>query len=256
MPVVQLDASIVSLHFYIEQREIFERLVQYESNLDLVVLPGISRTGTSVIFQCLYDSGFNESRPMKLYGNPPTEHGIWRIANWHVSKYLGARAFMPGSEKDLHHADILVGDITDRPLNKDIKKEMDDFVGILVWQELRLLKEPMCVYALETWIDNYQCFKNAKYIWTRRDYTETAKSLVRLKVPQGQYRGVLTVRNAEKICIEHDKLLKKAMKKVNHIEVWHHDLINKPDKTFNRISEFVGTKVKTDAFDRGKIWRK
>ena len=249
--------SLINEYFYVEQKKIIENFCGREDTLDLIILPGISRTGTSVLFQCLNSMRvFLPRMPILLLGTPPTEHHLFRVANWMVSKYLGVESLNPGSNPDKGMSDILIGELTNKPLDKNIKQEMDDFIGMLKWQRPRILKEPMCMYALQTWIDNYKCFKNAKYIWTRRDPLSQAKSMVRLKVPQPgtMHRGTLTVNRAKEIGITHDKILSKIMPQVNHIEVWLEDLLNDTNNTFNMISEFLGIRLNRGAFDRKKVY--
>jgi len=251
--------SYMNEAFYYEQKKIINHFHGNDDTLDLIVLPGISRTGTSVLFQCLYSTPkFLPRVPIVLLGNPSTEHNLWRIANWTVSKYFGIESLVPGSNNDDGMAGILIGEPKSKPLDEDIRQEMEDFIGMLKWQCPKVIKEPMCMYALQSWIDNYKCFKNAKYIWTRRDSLSQAKSFVRMKlsIEGTPYRGILTVKSAEKIGILHDRILSKIMPQVNHIEVWLPDLLNDTDNTFNRISEFVGARVNRDAFDIGKVYGK
>jgi len=262
MDTWRIRSTHVGVYFWYELKHIIRDI---DHELDLTILPGIHRSGTSVIFQCLHATdGFQEENQLNLIGDPPTEHRLWRIANYRLAKYLGATVLMPGSVRDKYISDFLVGKVdNDKELKPDIKEEMDEMVGILKWQKLKLIKEPTCQLSLQTWINNYDCFKNAKYIWTRRNYREVAKSLVRLKVAdrlqdgkmiQTGYRGVLTVQRAEKLSRYWDSILEKIMPQVNHIEVWHHDLINDTKNTFDRISEFVGAEVNTEAFDLKKVW--
>lgn len=263
--IFKIDVSHVLVYFFGELRDIAKKELLNQKHLNLVVLPGTARTGTSVLHECLYATNtFREKNSLKLLGFPPTEHLYWRLVNFMLADYLDAKRFLDGV--DTRMADFHTGEFNpDKPLNEEIKQEMDDFIGIISWQKLRLLKEPNCQFALKSWIDNYECFQNAKYIWTRRDYLESAKSLVRLKVPDREnlsgdivpteYRGKLKVNTAVKLFKQWDGILAKTMPKVKHIEIWHHDLINKPDETFSRISEFLGVEVNTEPFDRGKVWK-
>ena len=266
MSTWKVKGSFVGVYFWYEHTRKLKELWKQNESLDLTILPGIHRSGTSVLFQCLHATdGFKERHPLSLLGDPPTEHRLWRIANYLLIKYLGGVALMPGSIRDENMGDLMMGQVDNsKELSKDIKKEMDDFVGVLVWQGAKLLKEPTCQLALQKWIDTYPCFKNAKYVWTRRNYRDVAKSLVRLKVPntlgvhgvvgRTGYRGILTVQKAEQLSKYWDSVLEKIMPQVNHIEVWHHDLVNDTKNTFDRISEFVGVEVNTEAFDRGKVY--
>ena len=178
------------------------------------------------------------------------------IANYVIGKYAGATPLLPRSDIDRRFMDILKGRLDDRPTHEHALREMSDCLGMLVYDEVRILKEPMCLFALPTWIEHHKCFRDAKYIWTRRDVKECAKSWVRLKMRYFEYRGILTVPLAMKLIKQHEALLQKTMTGVNHIVVWHHDLINDPDTTFKRISDFVGREVNTEPFDRGKVWKK
>ena len=255
-----VKSSNVALYLWSETRHLIKN-IKGESDLDLTILPGIHRSGTSVVFRCLHETeGFKEKHELSMIGDPPSELRLWRIANHVLTKYLGGTVLMPGTIWDTNMGDFLIGKVdNNKELHPGIKEEMDDLVGVLLWSEMKLLKEPTCQLSLQTWINNYECFKNAKYIWTRRDYRETAKSLVRLKVADRAngktgYRGVLTVPRAERLSRYWDSILEKVMPQVNHIEVWHHDLVNDTKNTFDRISEFIGKEVNTAPFDRGKVY--
>jgi len=252
---VKLQVSGSTLQFFLEMLKLTEDLEDQADDLDLIILPGVSRTGTSVLWQCL-DKTFKQGNKLTLAGRPPTEHFIWRVANYVVGKYAGATPLLPKSDIDLKLMDILKGQLHDKPTHEHAIREMSDCIGMLVYDEVKVLKEPMCLFALPTWIEYYKCFRDAKYIWTRRDPLECAKSWVRLKMRYFEYRGILTVKLAEKIIRQHEELLEKTMAGVNHIVVWHHDLINDSDKTFKIISDFVGKEVNTESFDRGKVWMK
>lgn len=266
---VVLKMTLSGAHFAQEMYDKIKELHEEQNKLDMVVLPGLARSGTSITYRCLdLTPGFKPKHELKLLGSKTqTEHATWRVVNYTVGKYFGAEALMPGSVWDKSFGDVLIGEREDKEITEDIRTEMDHMVGIFVWQDIKLLKEPMCVYTIPAWIDNYECFKNAKYIWNRRDIRQSAKSMVRLKVPDRMerhtfeigptgYRNVLTVKGAEKIYEVHEKILEDAMKKVNHIEVWHHDLINKPKETFARMSEFIGREIDTSPFNMGEVWTK
>ena len=122
--------SLINEYFYVEQKKIIENFCGREDTLDLIILPGISRTGTSVLFQCLNSMRvFLPRMPILLLGTPPTEHNLFRVANWMVSKYLGVESLNPGSNPDKGMSDILIGELTNKPLDKNIKQEMDDFIA-------------------------------------------------------------------------------------------------------------------------------
>ena len=262
MDTWQIRSTQIGIYFWYELKHLIKDI---DHELDLTILPGIHRSGTSILYQCLYNTdGFQEEHELSKIGDPPTENRLWRIVNHKVTKYLGGCYLMPDSDRAKLIGDFLIGRV-DNSIERDqnIKEEMDDIVGIFKWQKIKLLKEPTCQLALQYFINHYDCFKNAKYIWTRRKYREAAKSLVRLKVPDREiegkmiptgYRGVLTVSRAERLSKYWDSVLEKIMPQVNHIEVWHHDLVNDTKNTFDRISEFVGKEVNTKPFNRGKVW--
>lgn len=252
---IKMQVAGSTLQFFIEMLEMVNSLEEKANDLDLIILPGVSRTGTSVLWQCL-DKTFEQGNRLKLAGLPETEHFIWRVANYVIGKYAGATPLLPKSEIDLRLMDILTGPLHDKPTHEHALREMSDCLGMLVYDDVKILKEPMCLFALPTWIEHHKCFRNAKYIWTRRNRLECAKSWVRLKMRYEEYRTILTVPLAKKIIKQHEALLEKIMTGVNHIVVWHEDMINNPDKTFDRISEFVGKEVNTEPFDRGKVWTK
>ena len=235
-----------------------------KDELDLVVLPGLMRTGTTVMFQCIRGTeGFRETHTARLLGTPPSEHQSWRIPNYLIGKHLGARAVNPNSASDIGHADVLYGKeytISEKPLDDFLHSLMDEAMKVFTYQELRVLKEPMCQFALEAWIERYKSFRNAKYVWTRRDLLKTAKSLVRLKMSPFKgmkkgYRGIFGVKKALHTLRQGEAELERLMPKMNHIVVWHEDLITNPKKEFGRVAKFLGVpKLNTRAFDRGKVY--
>jgi len=240
------------------------RVADRKDELDLVVLPGLARTGTTILFQCIRGTnGFRELFSARLLGTPPSEHQSWRIVNYLIAKHLGAKALQPGTPHDIGHGDILYGTdfaITEKPLDEYLIALMEEAMKVFSYQKLKVVKDPMCQFALEAWINRYKSFKNAKYVWTRRNLMEAAKSLVRFKVPALKgvprgYRGLLTVKRALEIAEQQEAELERVMPMVNHIEVWHHDLVNNTKKTFAKISDFLGKEIDQDKFDRGKIWK-
>ena len=242
------------------------KVAHRKDELDLVILPGLMRTGTTVLFQSIRGTqGFRETHTARLLGTPPSEHQSFRIVNYLTSKFLGADCVLPGSWHDIRHGDLLFDrqfTIEEKPLDEFHLTLMDEAMKVFAYQELRVLKEPMGQFALEAWIDRYESFKRAKYIWTRRDTLDVAKSVIRLKVPDRDgkprgYRGKLTVCKALYIAEQLEAELERVMPMVNHIEVQHSELVENPDKVFGEIAEFLGVEeINRKFYDRKQVYGK
>lgn len=246
-------------------RKTLDAVDHRKDELDLVVIPGVMRSGTTVTFQAIHGvPKYIERYPAKLVGSPPSEHWSWRVANYAISKYLGAEPIIEGGRADQGNFDILwncPNTVDDKPLSEDITGLMDEAMRVFAWQEVKVLKEPMCQFALESWIKRYKSFANAKYIWNRRDLLEVAKSTVRLKYRKVArkilgYRGHLTVKKALKALRQHEAELERVMPTVNHIVVQHRDLINNHKAEFERMREFLGVELLvTRMFQENRIYR-
>jgi len=222
-----------------------------EGRSDMIIVAGWARTGTSIMFRCLQESGFYGGEQNQLAGFPQkTELIDFRICNFHIMYYMG---FKPLVTKDLKDQKIRVVDdlfaempTSDRTLPYGVKERMGALLNSIEKDGINLLKDPQSAFAISEWLKFDEMFANAKYIWCKRDPMETAKSFIRLKIPRfPDYRGVLTTRRALKTYELHDKIWEKTLHNLSHIEVYLEQLVMEPEATAERISKFIGVPFNT-----------
>ena len=217
----------------------------------MIVVAGWARTGTSIMFRCLQESGFYGGEPEQLTGTPyKTEHSQWRVCKFFMMYYLG---FKPIMTKDIAEQNMRVVDdfFVDTPeiprtLPSHVEEKMQQFLQRAKLDGINILKDPQSAFAMQEWLRFDEMFATAKYIWCRRDPLEAAKSMVRLKLPRiKQYRGVLTTRKALKTYELHDKIWEKTLNNLSHIQVQLEHLVMDPETEAERISEFIGVPFDT-----------
>jgi hypothetical protein len=218
---------------------------------NMIIVAGWARTGTSIVFRCLQESGLYGGEQSQLAGFPQkTELIDYRICNFHIMYYMG---FKPLITKDLKDQKIRVVDdfFSETPASKrtlpyGVKERMSALLYTIKRDGIQILKDPQLAFAIKEWLKFDEMFANAKYIWCRRDPLETAKSCIRLKIPRfPNYRGVLTTRRALKTYELHDKIWQETLSNLSHIEVHLEHLVLDPQAEGERISEFIGVPFDT-----------
>ena len=212
----------------------------------MIIVAGWARTGTTIMFQCLQESGFYGGEQKQLTGTPhKSEHSQWRVCNFFLMYYLGFQPIMTKdfTEQKLRVVDDFFTGLPDmhRKLPPHVWDKMRVCVNGIKKDRINILKDPQSAFAITEWIRFDEMFTNAKYIWCRRDPLEAAKSMVRLKLPRiKQYRGVLTTKKALKVYELHEAIWEKTLNNLLHIQVQLEHLVMEPETQAERISEFIG----------------
>jgi len=215
----------------------------------MIIVAGWARTGTSIMFRCLQESGFYGGEQKHLTGLPyKTEHNMFRVCNFLIMYYSG---FQSISVKKYKQQQLVDDFFVDTPKEKKIlpypvRQKMQQFLQRIESDGVNILKDPQSAFAMKEWLKFDEMFANAKYIWCRRNPLEAAKSFVRLKIPRiPQYRGVLTTRKAMKTYALHDNIWEETLHNLSYIQVDLEQLIMDTKTTAERISEFIGVPFDT-----------
>jgi len=224
----------------------------------MIIVAGWARTGTSVMVKCLEKSGFNLGPEKHLTGAQyKTENNQFRVCNFLIMYYMGFQSI----SKQRHEGQVFTDDFfidtpnNNRQLPFGVKQQMRRFVNYLKENKVEVLKDPQSAFAMKEWLKIDQIFRNAKFIWMKRNPMEAAKSFIRLKIPRiPQYRGVLTTRKALKTFQLHDKMWEELLKDKDHCVVWLEELLNFPDTVGYFLSEFLGRDFDNSLIDRSMTY--
>ena len=215
----------------------------------MIIVAGWCRSGTSIMFKSIVESGFSPGDASIL----TPESFSFRILIHEILIDIGVPGVVFTKKR--------IGELpkwTSEPLvatdkKGSIKPALDRVINL----KADVLKNPTVTFALPT-MQTMDYFKDAKYIWMRRDPWDAAKSLVRLKCQKkrvrSMYRGVLTTNMAYQLYLKNDRELQRIMPTLNHIEVQHKDFVNRDKKTFAAVSEFIGTRLNTHLINKKKTY--
>ncbi len=228
----------------------------------MIVVCGIGRTGTSVIMECLIKSGFN-SRDHKLFPlldledeeirQQILENRIWGLTNSEISVERGViRSFK------FHPQAIgtIMGLRKDNPISNETYSLMSKVIHYFETSNIDILKDPTGIYAYKRWIEYFDIFNDAKWIWTRRDSLTRAKSMVRHRIElygAKIFRGFTTKKNLE-VGRRYERELEQVLPTVNYIEIWLEDLLNKTKEMGDKLSEFIGRQIDMSPVNKKKVW--
>ena len=225
----------------------------------MIIVAGWARTGTSIMFRCLQESGFYGGEQRHLTGLPyKTEHNMYRVCNFLIMYYLGFQSISAKQYKKQTLVDDLFVDKPEeeKSLPHGVRRKMQQFLQLIESDGVNILKDPQSAFAMKEWLKFDEKFAHAKYIWCRRDPLEAAKSFVRLKIPRiPQYRGVLTTKKAMKTYALHDKIWEETLHDLSHIQVDLEQLIMETETTAERISEFIGVPFDTSLVTEKATYR-
>lgn len=192
----------------------------------MIIIIGYARTGTSILFKSLEAAGFNGGP--NLYGHK------------HLTQDRHLKFLLDNTRDDLRE----YGGVSLR-----LARQIGHFFsGYCDAEGIDLIKSPILWETMRVWYDFCPDFKKAKFIWTRREKLQTAKSIVRVHRKFG-WENKMTVRKHERVIANHVKIVGHFMETLNHIVVHLEDMVNIPARTFREISEFVGREVKPDLID-------
>lgn len=222
----------------------------------MIVVAGFSRTGTSVIFECLKRSGFYPGEEKDLFGHK------------YLSQYLPFQELnraliniIVTNRRYLSHADILNAVVAHKKekIEKTLEQAVKNVLNKIVDEKIEIIKDPYLGLIVNVWYTCSPLFREAKYIWLKRDAMEIAKSLVRMQ----KFHGMpiilkafkFTVSEAYKLCQLHTNGWEMMMPYLNHIEVQFEDLFKDVEKVKDRISEFIGRPFNTDLISLEETWK-
>ncbi len=228
----------------------------------MIVVCGIGRTGTSVIMECLIKSGYN-ARDHNLFPlldledkrsrQEILENTTWGMMNAEISVERGV---VRSYKIHPNAIGIIMGLRKNNPISSKILCRMARTIEYFHESNIEILKDPMGIYAYKRWIENFGIFKNAKWIWTRREPLERAKSEVRHKIElHGSeiFRG-FTTNESLKVARRYEKELAKVLPTVNYIEIWLEDILNKTKEIGDKLSEFIGGQIDMSPVNIKEVW--
>jgi len=98
-------------------------------------------------------------------------------------------------------------------------------------------------------------FKDAKYIWTKRDFNETVKSVIRLQRMLGIKPR--TFQKQKKIFELYDKMNTDFMNLYikDYHELHLEKLLENPEQEGNRLSEYLGRPIDVSAVSKKETWK-
>jgi len=215
----------------------------------MIIVAGWCRSGTSIMFESLVASGFN---PGDASFKTP-ESLNFRIFVHEILLDIGVKGVIHNKKKISELPKWI-----DKPtVATDKKGSIKPALDRVKAMDADILKNPAVTFALPT-MQKIDYFKDAKYIWMRRDPWAAAKSLVRLKCQKKRersiYRGVLTTNLAHSLYLKNDTELQRMMPELDCIEVQHADFIRKDKLTINRIEGHIGRELYTRHISKSKTY--
>jgi hypothetical protein len=225
---------------------------------DKIIVCGFARSGTSIMFLCLKNSGFFPGKDKLRGWRYKTENASFIRLNRLVSRTLGAGQLI----KDITGSVVVGADIMTPPKSRrTVNPHEVRGCGLLLQKikDAEILKDPQCAFSLESLIKHDRKFREAKYIWTRRNLEEQARSLIRLKTDPDHgdrkvYKKYMPFETALTICEAYDGELWRVMPLVDHVVVWLEEFLKYPEKIKDKVSAFIGRDLNLDAFDLGKTY--
>jgi hypothetical protein len=189
----------------------------------MIVIIGYPRTGTSILFKSLEAAGFNGGS--HLWGHK------YKTQDFYLNKLV---TYIDEDLKEYNGVSLALA------------REIQSFFSVYCEVEgINMIKSPNMWEALHIWNDFCPEFKKAKFLWTRRNALETAKSAKRTHHKFG-WKDTKTVRWHVKRIGEQVNIVSHFLADLDHKTVRLEDMISLPVKTFREISEFVGREVKSD----------
>jgi len=197
----------------------------------MILIVGHARTGTSVLFQCLINSGFNGGN--NLFGH----------------KY---------KTQDLLFNKVRVG------LNEqleDVNSRKYDFKPLWNYCEtnnIEVLKDPGFWPLFPLFYRDSERFKKFKFIWTTRVPKDVAESEVRLQkienVPPVEDNWELTVEERLESYRGYENLIKEYAIKVDSIIVDFDRMLNQTEYVARELSEFLGREIDMGIVSRDETY--
>lgn len=200
----------------------------------MICILGPARSGTSVLFQCLVNSGYYRGPDKFIHGHKYlSEHHIFKLFNEFLSEkyWFLAQASKTGSLSSRHN------------INVQDKNKARCVFDILMDQKVEILKDAFHIYTAPFWAEMFphEFFQGGKYIVTYRDEDESAKSIVRLR--KGLGNALKTVSHMKKHYAMVNAIIKTYLGNFTYIKVEYDDMLHNTADVQQRLSEFLGRDI-------------
>jgi len=198
----------------------------------MIIIIGYPRTGTSILFKSLENAGFN--------GGPDLGGHKYKSEDQYFKKII--HSIMDGISE--------TGGISER-----LKKHIENYFGVYCKQNnIDIVKNPWFWKVLPIWGSVCPELKEAKFIWTRRNPLETAKSYMRVAEKRRKRVNDLigyrfTVNFILNEIKQQEEIIRAYIGFLTYKTVWLEDMLAKPERTFAEISDFVGREVSPKLID-------
>ena len=224
-----------------------------------IIIAGFARTGTSIMFKCLQNSGYNTNEEALKGRRIRAEDNYFAFGCKQIAQKRGAKGLMGLAEKDIG-IDILTGEYDKDMLDDEEYEEWTESytTPILTYFKIfkiELLKHHMLAYSLPIWIRESTAFRKAKYIWTTRDHKEMAKSVIRMK--SYDYKPFINKLRFNKILKAIDAYeieLERVLPKDQFIKVPLEDLQALDEGLINKIEGFIERPFNTAFISKKDTW--
>jgi LPS sulfotransferase NodH len=189
---------------------------------DMIIILG-ARSGTSVLFRCLEETGFNGDSSWYRRRRNDSEHRQFRVTNILLRK---------------------VGH-----LSSVIAEAKEPWLDILN-RGVEIIKEPHFAWVWRTWFNVIPDFRNYKYIWMKRRLRDRAYSLLKYQTIQS-YKD-RSIDNCYKYCKAMDSAMCQLISRApNHLVVEFDDFVNL--RKIEPISKYIGRELDTSLIDATQV---
>jgi len=204
----------------------------------MIIVMGIPRSGTSVMVEALRKNGYYPGGKRYLIGRKyPSELAFMKDA------HIAALSFH-GNAWGFYRWDDLV-----LPLQQSLKA-VNQFI---IEEGINVVKDNYLPPFYHCWCHLNDDFQNAKVIRTRRNLREASKSMVRLQSSLG--RKPRSVNSQLKLNRLYNRVQGDLLQYIDHVEVWHEDMVKEPKKTENEIAEYLGHDFDLSIISQKETWK-
>ena len=183
----------------------------------MIFISGFARTGTSILFKCLQNSGFNGGD--NLFGH----------------KYKTQDKRLNSTRTNIDDGNLSL---------EEHDNYINEFFNYCAINKIEILKDPHLWTVFKAFYEHSQEFRESKFIWTMREPLEIVESQVRLQeqhnMPPVELNGKLTVHDMLIIYWNFNKIYRKYCDEVQSLIIDFKGLVYRPKSVQPVISEFIG----------------